>query len=212
MGKLADTACMLALAGAIASAQAQQIYMCKDASGRTLTSDRPIPECADRSTRLMSKDGVVRKEIAPPPTAEQRAAIREAEERKKQEELARAEQKKRDMLLLSTYRSEKDIEAARERVIAQMRADIIDANNSAAAAVKKKAKAEAEIATIRNRNKNAKIPAELQTRYDEANAAETLERKRADKLEADLLLQKEKYDGIMARFRDLNKEETPAKR
>ena len=25
-----------------------KIFMCKDASGRTLTSDRAIPECADR--------------------------------------------------------------------------------------------------------------------------------------------------------------------
>ena len=33
---------------------AGSIYTCKDASGKTLTSDRPIPECRGREGRVLS--------------------------------------------------------------------------------------------------------------------------------------------------------------
>ena len=39
---------------------AQKIYMCKDESGHTLTSDRPIPECEGRAIREFDKSGTIR--------------------------------------------------------------------------------------------------------------------------------------------------------
>ncbi|WP_338846871.1 DUF4124 domain-containing protein [Massilia sp. W12] len=187
-----------------APAHAQQIYQCKDASGRTLTSDRPIPECADRSTKLLGKDGTVRKEIGPPPTAEQKAAMKAEEEKKKAEQAALAEQKKRDMLLLSMYRSEKEIEAARERKITQIRNEIIEANNAADAYAQKRKSVQKEIDKIKSVNPKAKISQEMQTRFDDANTSEQGERKRAEKLEADLIGHKQYFDEAMSRFKELN--------
>ena len=46
----------------VTSAQAK-IYMCKDASGKTLSSDRPIPECADRPVREYSNNGSKHKDM-----------------------------------------------------------------------------------------------------------------------------------------------------
>ena len=52
--------------------QPQTIYMCKDATGKTITSDRPIPECADRAVKELDKNGVIRREVSAPPTAEEK--------------------------------------------------------------------------------------------------------------------------------------------
>ena len=45
------------------------IFMCKDASGRTITSDRPIPECAERTVWEYGNTGSLKREIAAPLTA-----------------------------------------------------------------------------------------------------------------------------------------------
>ncbi|MDF3035707.1 MAG: hypothetical protein K0S28_981, partial [Paucimonas sp.] len=76
-----------------------QIYMCKDASGRTLTSDRPIPECSNREMREMGKDGVTRRVIAAPLTAEEKRKRTQEEEKKKAEATALEEQRKSDRAL-----------------------------------------------------------------------------------------------------------------
>ncbi len=96
---------------------AQTIYSCKDANGRTITSDLPIPECAGRENRLLNKDGSTKEIIPAPLTGEQKRA-REAEEaRKKQEEQDRVEGIKRDRALMSAYRTEGDLSEAFVRLI-----------------------------------------------------------------------------------------------
>ncbi len=191
---------MLALAPAQGLAAESQIYLCKDATGRTITSDRPIPECANRTTKVMGKDGTIRREIPPPPTREELEAKKQAEEQRKIDEKLAREQKQKDEVLLSTYRNEKEIEAARERTISQLRADIIDANNSADNADRKRRAAQQDIDKI----KKGPTPPSLKRQVEEAEQAMAAERRRADKLEADLITQKEKFDSAAKRFRELN--------
>jgi hypothetical protein len=95
-----------------------QIFMCKDAAGHTLTSDHPIPECADRAMRELDNRGMVRREIAAPMTAEQKRQQQADEEKRKAEQAAAQEQKRNDRAIRLRYRSEADIEAARERSLA----------------------------------------------------------------------------------------------
>ena len=109
---------VLAVAALAAPAAHAQIYMCKDASGRTITSDRPIPECADRKVREYGKTGVLKREIAAPPTAEEKRQQQLEEEKRKAEAAAAAEQKKSDNAMLSRYRNEAEIEVARGRSLA----------------------------------------------------------------------------------------------
>lgn len=195
------TALFLALLFPLSGQAAEpQIYLCKDANGRTITSDQPIPECANRSVKVMSKDGTVRREIPPPPTREQLEAKKQAEEQRKIDAQLAKEQKLKDEALLSTYRTEKEIEAARERTIAQLRTDIIEANNAADNASRKRRAVQTDIDKIQKRP----IPPALQRQLDEAEQAMQAERKRADKLEADMLAQKTKFDAIAKRFRELN--------
>jgi len=97
-----------------------QIFMCKDAAGHTLTSDRPIPECADRVMRELDNRGMVRHEIAPPMTAEQKRQQQADEAKRKADQAAAQEQKRNDRVIRLRYRSEADIEAARKRSLAPL--------------------------------------------------------------------------------------------
>jgi hypothetical protein len=79
------------------------IYSCVDARGRTLTSDRPIPDCADREQRELSPSGTTRRKIEPTYTAREQA---EREERERQAALQAArllEERRRERALLVRY-------------------------------------------------------------------------------------------------------------
>jgi len=67
----------IAFAGCAADAQPVQksIYTCVDGKGSKLTSDRPIPECADREQRVLNKDGSLMRVVPPMlTTTEERTA------------------------------------------------------------------------------------------------------------------------------------------
>jgi len=62
----------VALVTALAGDARAQLFVCTAPSGRTITADRPPPECADRPIRELRPDGSVRRLIEPPLTPEQR--------------------------------------------------------------------------------------------------------------------------------------------
>jgi cell division protein FtsN len=130
--------------------QAQKILICKDAAGRTLTSDRPIPECADRAVKEMDRNGVVRREIPAPLTAEQKRQKQEEEEKRKTEEAAAAEQRQADRALLARYRNENEIEIAHQRTAAIIQEQIKRESASLAAAEKRRNAAQAELAQAKD--------------------------------------------------------------
>lgn len=84
-------------------AAAQDIYSCVDGKGRTITADRPIIECIDRTQRKLSRSGLVKRELGPSLTAYEQAA-QDEKDRQAAEILAReAEDKRRDKALLQRY-------------------------------------------------------------------------------------------------------------
>ena len=92
------TAIVLPLLLMHAAVHAQKIYMCKDESGRTLTSDRPIPECEGRAIREFDKGGMVKRDIPPPPTAEQKRQMPIDDDKRKAEAEAADERRRADRL------------------------------------------------------------------------------------------------------------------
>ncbi|QHE83727.1 DUF4124 domain-containing protein [Hydrogenophaga sp. BPS33] len=85
------------------SASHAQIYTCVDASGRRLTSDRPIVACLDREQQVMGGSGTVIKTIPPSYTADERAKL-DAQRRQEAEQRARIqEERRRDRALLIRY-------------------------------------------------------------------------------------------------------------
>lgn len=110
--RLLAAACLL-----LPLAASAQIYVCKDASGRTLTSDRPIPECANRAVRELDRSGLVRREIAPPLTPQQKQEREQQLERQRSDSAVLEQQRLYDRALMTRYRNEGDIAAARKRAL-----------------------------------------------------------------------------------------------
>lgn len=112
---------LLGLAPLSALAQGTEgIYTCTDAKGRKLTSDRPIPECADRAQRVLNPSGTVRTIVGPTLTGPERAA-QEAKQRREAEERARqAEEKRRERALLTRYPNKAMHDKERADALAQI--------------------------------------------------------------------------------------------
>ena len=111
-------AAWMALASSPCQAQSDSFFVCVDASGRRITSDRPIPECSNREQREMTSSGAVKRVIAPHLTPEERAQAdkkAEAETARRQQVL---EQQRRDRALLARYPTPNQHDAERQRQLA----------------------------------------------------------------------------------------------
>lgn len=111
------------VAGFCGLAAAQSIYTCVDAKGRTITADRPIAECIDRTQRELSRSGLVKRQVGPSLTAYEVAAQEEKEKLAAEVRAREAEEKRRDRALLLRYpaRAVHD----QERVTALAQIDVV---------------------------------------------------------------------------------------
>jgi excinuclease UvrABC ATPase subunit len=87
-----------------AAAQAQPgIYTCKDKFGRTITSDRPIIECAEAGQRILNADGSTKSVILTP---EQERRMRKEREERDAEADKITERRRRERNLIQRYPNE----------------------------------------------------------------------------------------------------------
>jgi hypothetical protein len=182
------------------AAQAQ-IFSCKDASGRMITSDRPMPECANRPMRELNKSGIVVREIQAPLTPEQKRELQLLAERRKAEEAALEEQRKSDLLLRSRYHSESDIDHARKRALGMLEEQAKNDAAMLAVAQKNLKSVNAELDVYRK--KNAVLPPVAQRKLEEANEAVVKAQKTKGEREAEMQLTNVKFDETLKRYREL---------
>ncbi len=103
-----------------------KIYTCVDASGRRITSDRPISACLDREQKQMTSSGVVKRVIEPSYTAAER------KEKERLQRIAQAEAKKKRArakalsALLQRYPNSERLEKARLTAAADIKTRIQD--------------------------------------------------------------------------------------
>lgn len=98
---------------------AQGIYVCVDAQGRRITSDRPILECLDREQRVLSPSGSERRRI-PPSLSENEQALLEQQQRKEAEERNRVlEERRKERALVVRYPHKAAHDQERAQAIAQ---------------------------------------------------------------------------------------------
>ncbi len=106
------------------TAQAQSsgpgIYVCVDAKGRRITSDRPIPECLDREQRELNASGVTRRVVPPSLTADERARDEAAAQQEAALRSKEADAKRRDRALLARYPSVRHHDAERNKQLEQV--------------------------------------------------------------------------------------------
>ncbi len=178
-----------------------QIFMCKDAAGHTLTSDRPIPECADRAMRELDNRGMVRHEIAAPMTAEQKRQQQADEEKRKAEQAAAQEQKRNDRAIRLRYRSERDIDVARKRSLGPVQDQLKSNQASLAAANEQRSKVQAEIES--RKKKKAGVPPALQRKLEDFDQAVTSSQNAIQDGEAEIERINARYDETLQRYREL---------
>ncbi len=135
--------CSTVLALAPAAAQ-ERMYKCVDARGKVYYTQVPPPECLGRDTQELNKSGtLIRKNPAALTPAQ--AQAREAERKKKIEDEERSkEERRKNLALLNTYSSEKDIEDARTRALKEAQGAIGDTERVIAGAKKRRQELETE--------------------------------------------------------------------
>lgn len=186
----------LALTAAPASAA---VFVCTTPDGRTITSDRPPPQCANVPIRELRDDGSVRRVIEPPLTPqEQRARAEQAQRERKAQEAKRA-QARQDIALLETYATEEDIEAARQTALASRQAMIERSKKrlETFAAERKKLDDEAEFYV------NRKIPSKLEHAIEANDSLVQAEHRLIAEMEADMARINKRFDAEAERYRAL---------
>jgi hypothetical protein len=182
-----------------AQAASAALYVCTDAKGRTITADRPPPECANVPIRELRADGSVRRVIEPPLTDEQRRARVEKARRDYQELESRRTQARRDIALMETYATEDEIEAARQAALAG-RQVIIDRSQQrleSFAAERVKLEHEAEFYA------NRKLPEKLERAIESNKELAQAEHRLIADMQVDMQRINKRFDAELARFREL---------
>ncbi len=93
------------------------IFRCVDANGKKITSDRPMPECANRDHSQLNPDGSLNRIIPPPPTDDERA---EAERRDREAKVALSAKNdaiRRDRNLMQRFPDEATHRKARAKAL-----------------------------------------------------------------------------------------------
>lgn len=106
------------------------IYTCVDARGRTLTSDRPIAECLDRTQRELNPSGTVKREVPPPLTAHEVARREEAQRAAAEEQARRTEEKRKERALVLRYPNQAPHDRDRREALAAVDVMIQMAQNN----------------------------------------------------------------------------------
>jgi len=162
-GARAGAGAMAVLAMQVAEVPAQTsrtevkpgIYSCTDASGRRITSDRPITQCLDREQRELGSSGTVKRVIPPSYTADERARI-EAEKRKEAEAQARiADEKRRDKALFMRYPNKAAHDRERAEALTQIDEVIAAVNKRAEALNQQRREIDTELEFYQNDPKKA---------------------------------------------------------
>lgn len=193
---LSSVAAVLVLIAAPVSAA---VYVCTDANGRTITSDRPPRECAKVPVKEMRPDGSVRRVIEPPLTAEERAERAAQERRDYFEQERRRAQTRRDIALMETYGNESEIEAARQAALNSRQALIERSRQRLEGYARERKRLENEAEFYANRT----LPIKLEHAF-EANASLTQsEEKLVADMQAEMLRINERFDAELKRFREL---------
>jgi hypothetical protein len=175
------------------------LFVCLDANGKRITSDRPPPECATREIRELNPDGSLKRIIGPPLTAEQRAARAAEEQRKKEEAERAAEQRRNDRALLETYSSVEQIERARGRALAGRRLEVERAQRRKTELVEQSKKLDKEAEFYAKRE----LPDKLKRAYAELEGKQQTEDRIIADAQADMKRIDESYTADAKRYREL---------
>jgi hypothetical protein len=197
--QLVGSAVALLSAAAPARAQGKAIYTCIDASGKRLTSDRPIPECNAREQRELNADGSVKRIVPPTMTADERADAEAREREAALERATRSDAVRRDRNLLARFPNEAAHNKAREAALDGLRKAVQISQERLAllAAERKPLIDETEFYV------GKPLPLKLKTQLDANDAATTAQREIAQNQQSEMVRISALYDAELERLRKL---------
>jgi hypothetical protein len=179
-------------------------YKCVDERGLTHIGDIPPAGCANVVMYEISRSGSVLRKIDPTPTPEQVKARLEEFERTKATDRMAGEQKRKDMALLNTYSSERELDVARDRNIDPIRSRIKSSEERLVAVDKRLKEIQDEMEFYKAGKSRAIKDAKDGARSREAPHAllAELERVQSEKqsLTAAMASQEKEIDGVRAKF------------
>jgi hypothetical protein len=166
--------------GAIAQTR---IYCCDDANGRKVCGDFLPTACQGRAYEERDNRGFVSKSVEAPLTVEQQAR-RDTEKAKKEEEKKKAgEERRRTLALLSTYSSEKDINSARDRSLAEIDKNMKESQLRLDEAKKKKLKLDSDKEFYKGKVIPEQVKAQIRDNDKEISAQQAAVDARAKEME-----------------------------
>lgn len=168
---------------------------CCEANGQRFCGDPMPPQCYDKARKEFGKGGTA-KVIEAPLTAEQAAAREEEKERKKEEERKAAEQRRKDRALLDSYTSEKEIDKARDRAIADIEKNAEQAKNRLESAQKKQKR----LAQEKEFYAKKTLPAALQAQIKDNEAEIAAQQKAIAEKDAKVAEVTAKFEADKARY------------
>ena len=198
---MALLAVMALFAGLPVAQAAGKLYCCTDGSGKQVCGDLMPQECFGRAYRELGDSGRTVRNVEAPLTAEQRAERAAEDEKRKVEEAALKEQQRKDQALLNTYGSANDIDAMRERALA-------DVEKSIAAAETRIAEIRAQRAKFQNEAefyKKKKLPSEVQKGLSDADSEIRAQQSIVESKKKEMDVIREKYGEDKRRYLDLSR-------
>lgn len=197
--RLAAVTLTLAAASTLAQNGSARIYSCTDASGKRLTSDRPIPECNAREQRVLNPDGSVKRVVPPNMTPAERAEAEAREREALAEKAARLDAMRRDRNLMSRYPNEAAHQRAREAALDDTRnaVRLSEARVKLLTAERKPLLAETEFYAGKS------LPAKLKAQLDANDAALEAQRTLIQNQEAEVVRINALYDAELERLKQL---------
>lgn len=192
---------LLALALLHVPASEARVYCCKDARGQQVCGDVLPAACADRGYRELNSQGATVKQVEAPMTEAQRAK-RDAEAKKaRDEDMVRQEQRRRDTTLLNTYTSEREIDAARDRRIADIEELLSRLREQQQTLSERQKKLEKDAAVFTAKSK--RVPSGLKDRLDTNGEDLRQIGENIAQKERDLADTKKRFEEDRARFREI---------
>ena len=199
------TTMLAALIIAPLAAQAQVTYRCTGTDGKRYYGSTIPMQCVGRVIEQLNPQGLVVRRIDPEGEEKEREAKAAAAAKAKEEEAATREETRRNRALLATYTSERDIEDARARALADNRAALQDAEAKIDALKKRRAGYDKERDFYQDKKGGAKPPAKL---LDDINAVDLDLKAQQDLLTAkkkDVEIINAKYDQDKKRYLQLTR-------
>jgi len=194
---IAAAAALLAAAPLVAEAQS---YRCVGKDGRKYYGSTIPRECFGQPVEQLNRQGMVIKRIDPEGSEKERLAKEAEAARKREEELAARETARRNRALLATYTSERDIEDARARALAEHLKAVKEVESRIAAIRKRQAGYDKELEFYKGKNKPpAKLAADIKSAEMELKAQEELLEAKKHDVEAI----NAKYDADKKRYLEL---------